>query len=56
MVTGMIKRIALTLGIIYFAIATYGGSYYVCPAMVFVLSFWLYQDLKYAKSEIAPSV
>lgn len=44
-----IKRISLILGIAYFAIATYGGSYYVGPMMVCALSFWLYHELKYRK-------
>jgi hypothetical protein len=44
--TDLFKRIALILGIVYFAIATYGGSYYVGPMMICALSFWLYHELK----------
>jgi len=44
-----VKRVSLVLGITYFAIATYGGSYYVAPAMVLALSWWLYQECKLAR-------
>jgi len=44
-----VKRLSLVLGITYFAIATYGGSYYVAPAMVLALSWWLYQECKLAR-------
>jgi hypothetical protein len=38
----MLLKVALIVGIAYFAIATYGGSYYVGPAMICALSFWMY--------------
>jgi hypothetical protein len=47
--TYLFKRIALISGIVYFAIATYGGSYYVGPMMICALSFWLYHELKNRK-------
>lgn len=42
----MLLKLGLRVGVVYSAIATYGGSYYVGPAMVFVLSLWLYNNSK----------
>ena len=44
-----VKRVSLVLGIIYFAIATYGGSLYVGMMMVLVLGYWLYHEIRLAK-------
>jgi hypothetical protein len=39
----MSLKLGLRVGVVYFAIATYGGSYYAGPAMIFALSLWLYK-------------
>jgi len=37
----MFDRVCYVTGIIYFAIATYGGAYFVGPIMMLALLFYL---------------